>query len=136
MAEVATLRVEGLAELQRATSRLSRDFGKGIREALEAGGEPVRADASDLAFTSISGMRRSRIPWWRMRIGVTRSSVYVAPEQRGVKSGRANDRRRRPNLKTPMLERALWPAVDRNAHRIEASVREEINDLFRTWSRL
>lgn len=129
------IRVEGLTELQRATSRLSRDFGKGVREALEAAGEPVRVDASNLALTRISGMQRGRIPWHRMRVGVTRVSVYVAPEQRGVKSGRVSDRRRRPKLKTPMLEQALYPAVDRNRGNLQREVNSEITELFRVWSR-
>jgi hypothetical protein len=129
------LRVQGLRELQVATSRLSRDFGKGVREAFEAAGEPVRQDATSLAFANISGMRRGIIPWHRMRIGVTRVSVYVAPEQRGIKSGAFRDRRRRPGLKRPMLERAMWPAVDRNKDKIATEVNQEVTELFRVWSR-
>lgn len=132
----AVLRVEGLGELRRATSRLSRDFGRGIREALEAAGEPVRQDASNLALNRISGMQRGRVPWHRMRIGVTRSIVYVAPEQRGVKGGRVGDRRRRPRLKTPMLEKALYPAVEQNRDKIAGEVNAEVTALFRAWSRL
>lgn len=134
---MAVLVVEGLSELQRATSRLSRDFGKGIREALEAAGEPIRADASELAHTQISGMTRARIPWWRMRVGVTRSTVYIAPEQRGNKKRtRPTNRRQAEAFKGAMLGKAMNPAVDRNLGTIAAQVDQELNELFGRWARL
>jgi hypothetical protein len=131
------IRVEGLSELQRATSRLSREFGKGVREALEAAGEPIRSEASELAHSDISGMRRARLPWWRMRIGVTRSTVYVAPEQRGNKKRtRPTPRGQAESFKREMIGKAMNPAVDHHIGEFPSQVNAELDDLFKAWGRL
>jgi len=128
------IRVEGIADLQRSFFRLSRDLGSGVREALESAAEPVRSDASALARTQISGMARVRLPWWRMRTGVTRTSVYIAPEQRGVKGGRLNDRKRRPNLVSVMGPR-MEEALARNRNKVENAVLDELDELAARWGR-
>jgi hypothetical protein len=54
-----------------------------------------------------------------MRIGVTRTLVYVAPRQRGV---RGQGPKRRPNLADLMMSRAMEPALERHAGELEANV--------------
>jgi hypothetical protein len=128
------IRLDGAFELKRAFTRLSKDLGGGVKEALESAAEPIRSQASSNARGEISGMARSRIPWWRMRTGVTAHSVYIAPEQRGVKSGRINDRKRRPNLTTvmrPHMERALAD----NRGSVVSNVQRELSELVRIWGR-
>jgi hypothetical protein len=129
---IGAIAVRGMEDLQRAFRALSRDLGNGVREALEAAGDPVRSAAERLAVQEIS---RIGIPWSRMRVGVTRTSVYVAPVQRGVKS-RGRQRLRRPNLAPLLLERALDPALEQNRDRVEDEVLETLDDLFRMWERI
>ena len=105
---------------------------KDLRDAMKSAAEPVRRDAEQLA---VSNIRRIGIPWSRMRTGVTRHSVYVAPVERGVKS-RTIRRGRRPNLKPLLLERAMDPALDQNADKVEREVIDAMDDLFRRWERV
>ena len=130
------VRVDGAFELQRAFKQVSRGLGAGVKEALESAAEPVRSEGSTLIRSNVSGMARSRLPWWKLRTGVTAHAVYIAPEQRGVKSGRINDRRRRPGLRTrsdyiPSMEQAL----EKNRNKIVQSVQAEIGELIRIWGR-
>ena len=112
-----TVVVSGLAELSAAFQKAEREarlaFRAGLREAVE----PVRRDAEVSAQQSIRHMPASP-RWARMRTGQSRSVVYVAPRQRGVKTtGRAS--LRRPNLADLLMDRAMEPALERHTHEIE-----------------
>lgn len=50
-----------------------------------------------------------------MRVGVTRTLVYVAPKQRGARFGP----RKRPNLAGLLATRAMEPALDINRPLVE-----------------
>jgi hypothetical protein len=113
--------VKGLRELQFAFAHADRQTRLGLRTGLRHVAEPVQRDAEQLAASLISGMARSP-RWSRMRIGVTRRLVYVAPRQKGAR-GRGNPRGR-PNLADLMMERAMQPALERNEAYIERSVEE------------
>jgi hypothetical protein len=129
------IRVEGLAELRRAFQVASKAMEKDLRQALEAAGEPVRADASRFALERISGMRRSNVPWYAMRTGVYRGTVgYVAPVQRGDKSRRGSRKRR--NFAPLMLERAMVPALEQNQGRIIDEFEEALSDMAKAWARV
>jgi hypothetical protein len=130
-----TIRVEGLADLQRAFRLADKALGKGVREALEAAGDPVRFEAEQLASTNPSGMVRNQIAWEKMRVGITKSTVYVAPVERGVKS-KGREKRRRENLKTELLDRALDPALAHNVGRVEHEVIDTLEDLAKAWARV
>lgn len=127
--------VDGMADLQRALAIANRDVGSDVKAALESAADPVRFDAQKLALSEISGMARSRVPWHSMRVGVTRSLVYVAPVQRGVKS-RTDRRRRRPNLFDRLLGDAMEPALERNITRVERELNDALGDLVRRWERV
>jgi hypothetical protein len=115
---------QGLRELARAFAladkSLQREFSKGLREAAD----PIRVEAQALASSQISNIG---LPWSRMRIGVTRSSVYVAPVERGTRT-----RRKRPNLANRLLGEALLPALD---HNIEETI-ERVDDVLHTVGRV
>lgn len=130
------IRVEGLRELERAFRLYGRGMEKGLREALEAAAEPVRQDAQSLALAEIPriSLPSTTVPWHRMRVGVTRRTAYVAPEQRGDKSRRAG--RRRPNFATKLRSEAMEPALDRNIKNVEREIGEALDDLGRRWSRV
>lgn len=124
------VRIEGLRELERAFKLYGRGLEKGLREALEAAAEPVRFEAQTLATSQIPNIG---IPWSRMRVGVTRRTAYVAPQERGRSR---NTRRFRPNLKPLLLERAMQPALDHNVANVERELGDALDDLGRMWSRV
>lgn len=125
----ARFAMTGMAELLRATAMAENEVGKDVRAALQSAAEPVRSDAELLAKQAI---RPGRVPWSSMRTGITRTSVYVAPVQRGVKS-RTNPRRRRPAFKHYLLDEAMEPALEQNTDKIVREVEDAFDDLARRW---
>jgi hypothetical protein len=84
---------------------------KQLRVELARVGEPVRAQAEQLALgniTNIGGV------WSRMRLGVTRSYVYIAPRARS-RGGSP-----RPNLGPLLLNQAMWPAAKQHEPEVVA----------------
>ncbi len=123
------VRVEGLRELQRAFAVADKQISRDLRKSLRDAAEPVRSDAESRASSAIP---RIGLPWSRMRVGVTRHSVYVAPRERGVRRGS----RRRPNLAGLLLERAMEPALEANHPRVLAAVEDLLQDMGRHWERV
>lgn len=102
-------------------------LAKELRVALRAVAEPVRSDAERLAVASIPTVG---VPWSRMRIGVTRTSIYVAPRQRGRN---ANRLLRRPKFADLLLDRAMEPALAANEGRVVAAVEHVLGTVGRAW---
>lgn len=121
-----TLRVDGLADLQRAFALADRKLSQELRGELREAAEPVRVGAESLAAASIP---RIGIPWSRMRVGVTRTSAYVAPRQRGT---RLQSRKRR-NLAGLLLDRAMLPSLAANAPQVERKVDALLGEVGRAW---
>lgn len=126
---VAAIQVRNLRAMQRAfilaDKKLQRELILGLEDAVE----PIKTDAQDLAREKI---RRIGVPWSQMRIGVTRSLVYVAPKQRGRQS-RKNSLLRRPNLVELLLGRAMEPALMRNEARVEYRLGRVLDTVGRAW---
>lgn len=121
--------VDGLRELNRAFARADKQVKAEFRGTLRKAAEPVRQDAESLA---VAGIRNIGEPWSRMRVGVTRSLVYVAPRQRGRKTGAGA---RRPNLKGLLLERSLEPALENNIDGVTNDVEHMLNGVAGDWGR-
>jgi hypothetical protein len=68
--------------------------------------------------------------WSQMRVGVTRSLVYVAPKQR---RRRGNGR---PNLATRLRDDALDPALEQNIDEITGEVEHMLNGIAADWARV
>lgn len=111
--------VHGLADLQRAFAKADRDTRLGIRKTLRAVAEPVRATAEGLATQNISHIGPK---WGKMRTGVSRSLVYVAPRQRGTLTKQNKARYARPTLANKLMGEAMEPALRRHRHGIEGAV--------------
>jgi len=115
--------VYGLHDVQAAFADADKQLRLGIRGGLQQIAEPVRAGAEQLGMSTIRNMPRSP-RWSKMRIGVTRDLVYVAPRQRGSK-GRGYDPRRRgygyahPPFSDLLMLRAMEPALEHHAGEIE-----------------
>ena len=73
--------VTGLADLQRAFAQTERATRLGVKAELREIARPIQSSAE----TNAGGITRIGPKWPKMRIGVSRSLVYVAPRQRGVK---------------------------------------------------
>lgn len=133
MPAVDPIRVEGLRELNKAFRLASRELSKELRDSLRVAVEPVEIGAESLALTRI---RRIGPKWWDMRIGVTRTLVYVAPKQRGRFTKRNPRRYARPNLSGLLLEKAMEPALNANIANITARVDDMLQHVGRDWERV
>lgn len=120
------IRVEGLRELSRAFAVADKTLSRELRKRLREAADPVRVDAEGLASSRI---RKIGLTWSRMRVGVTRTSVYVAPRERGLR-GIAGPRMR-PNLAGLLMERAMIPSLEANI----AGVTEAVDDVLATVGR-
>ena len=120
-----TIVVDGIADLQRAFQLADRKVQKDLRDRLKGAAEPVRQDAERLVFAGIS---RIGFPWSRMRVGVTRYTVYVAPRERGARGST----RRRPKLANLMLPKMEQSLADNQAGVIR-EVDELLGDVGRVW---
>lgn len=119
-----SVRVHGLRELNRAFAKLSKDEARELKEELVRVGEPVRAAAERLAVADIRNLAEGD-RWGRMRLGVTSRLVYVAPRAR--RRGGSP----RKNLAPLLLERAMFPAVDQNEHRVRAGLKRMLDRVGR-----
>lgn len=128
MAEVT---VRGLRELEILLATEGPKAKRELNKRLRLVAEPIRADAESLAATTIT---RIGPKWSRMRVGVTRTLVYVAPRERGVK-GRGPDPRRRPKFADLMEQRAMDPALERNKAQIVRRVEDLFDGLAADWNR-
>ena len=123
--------VEGLRDLQRAFKLADVTVSKELRKTLRLVAAPVALDAERLAVDTIP---RIGFPWSRMRVGVTQSSVYIAPRERG-RASRNNRALRRPNLKGLLLDRAMEPALAQDTSLVVAGVEEMLASVGRQWER-
>ncbi len=125
--------VFGLRDVQAAFADADKQLRLGIRGSLRQIAEPVRQGAEELAMSTMRNMPRSP-RWSKMRIGISRDLVYVAPRQRGFK-GRGYDPRRRgygyahPPFSDLVMDRAMQPALDRHAGEIEHQFDELLRDV-------
>jgi hypothetical protein len=117
--------VKGLRELQAAFAHADKETNRLLRAGLREVAEPVRAEAEQLAVERIP---RVGPRWSRMRTGVTRKVVYVAPRERGLRT-RGDDPRRRPRFGTLLMDRAMEPALERHAPEIEAAVEHLLDEV-------
>lgn len=124
--------VRGLRELELTFQALGKEAKRALNAELRIVAEPIRSDAQTLAASSIP---RIGPKWSKMRVGVTRTLVYVAPRQRGVK-GSGTNARRRPKFADLLLDRAMDPALEKNKPRIEGAVEDLFERLANDWNRI
>lgn len=115
-----TVRVKGLAELNRSFKRVSKDLNRDMRGWLRDAAEPVRARAEELAQQRITNIGDR---WSQMRVGVTTRAVYVAPKRRGGRQGP----QRRPNLGPLLMNEAMTPALEEKHAEVVAGVEHALD---------
>lgn len=97
------VRIRGLRELQSSLKKVNKEVAKTVRDELKEAAEPVRQTAERFAGAEISHIGPS---WGQMRLGVTSSTVYIAPKSR--RRGGSP----RKNLAILLLEKAMFPALE------------------------
>lgn len=129
------VRVEGLDDLVRAFKVANVAVARDVRTAIEQAGEPIRQNAQSRVRSEISGMARSRLPWWSIRSGVERNTIgYIVPQQRGVKTlGR--QKYKRPNL-APLIAAQEQVALEANRNRVVAEFKQALSEVARAWGRV
>jgi len=126
-----TVRAEGFRELQRAFKLAGGELQTKLRGRLREIAEPVRDTAETLAVQEIT---RIGVPWSRMRVGFTTTSVYVAPRERGRLS-RRNPNLKRPNLAGLLLHDALEPSLERNQPQVIRGLEDLLGEIGSDWER-
>lgn len=121
-----TVDVQGLAEFQAAMRELEVGITKQLHEGLKHVSEPVAETSHDLADSNISGMkRRKEVDWSEFRIGQTPGMTYVAPQ---IHRGRT--KRKRPNLATLLVVKAMEPAAVEQHDRVELGLSLVLQEAF------
>lgn len=121
----------GLAELNRALARTDRGIRRDVRKELRSVAAPVQRTAQQLLREEPPvGIRNIGLDWSKMRVGITRDTVYVAPRKRGLKKGA----KKRPNLAPLMLER-MEQALDQHSDQIESHLLEAVERIEANFSR-
>jgi hypothetical protein len=123
--------VRGLRDLQAALAKADKETRLGVRAGLRQLAQPVQQGAEQLALANIS---RIGPRWSRMRIGVTRNLVYVAPRQKGTRGRGPAGRRRGQGFAQPpfsdiLMGRAMEPALAAHAGEIEARLEQLIDHI-------
>lgn len=130
------VRVEGLNDLVRAFRVANREVARDVRTAIEQAGEPIRQRASELVRTEISGMARSRLPWWTIRAGVERNTIgYIVPNERGRFTKRNPRRYRRPRIADRIAEQEQR-ALDQNTDRVYDEFTQALDEVAKAWARV
>lgn len=124
----SAIRIKGLKELNRAFTMADKETRSRLRESLKGVGEPVRVAAEGHALTEI----RNIGAWASMRVGIGRSIVYVAPKKRATRQ----PSRKRRNLGTLLMERAMIPALEQNQETAVRLADEMLDKLGRDWEQV
>jgi hypothetical protein len=120
--------VNGMEEIDRAFTLAGKEAVRELRANYRRIAAPVREGAQTLAQQNITRIGKK---WYRMRTGITRSSVYIAPREHGVHS--IHDPKRRPNFADLLLSKAMEPALAQHEDDVERNVRDlmdHLADLF------
>lgn len=124
-----TIALEGFKGLQAAFKLASVELISELKDTLFVVTEPVRADAVQLAGQEITKMTTE---WSQFRLGITPTSVYVAPVQRGTKAAS----RKRPKFAGLLLGRSMIPALEENQPHVIEGVDKMLGDIGRKWEQV
>jgi hypothetical protein len=128
VANRSRIQVEGLAGLQRAFGVFDKTLSRDLRGSLQKAAEPVAAESELLAT-----MQRVGLTWSKMRVGVTRHTVYVAPKARGRK--RKATERQFAGLHRQLMPEAMELALERNISEVEDNVDDVLRKASSAWER-
>jgi hypothetical protein len=124
MPKGVALSVEGYTDVMRAMKTMEKNVRLGYRKEIRQAAEPVRQTAESLAAVRIRGMGQGD-PWTRMRVGVTQTSVYVAPVKRGIRAGSRKRRNLAPLMQARVMEPALYAHQDEVFRHVDSLVQRE-----------
>lgn len=127
-----TLRVDGLADLQRAFKVADRRLHLELRKSLREVARPVELGAEVRAISSFS---RIGDRWWNMRTGISRHSVYVAPRERSRFTRQNPGRFARPKFAARLYQQAMLPSLRMNEARVMREMERLLAKVGRAWER-
>lgn len=110
--------IRGYTELRRTLGLYGKEIDKALRKDLRSLAKPVQQKAESLMRTNVRNIGSS---WWKAKVGVSKSLVYVAPVKKGVKKGEFK-RRSFADIAIPLYEEALEGQGDQIAAEITESV--------------
>jgi hypothetical protein len=115
----ATIKVEGLRGLQRASRAAGKETAREVTRALKDAAVPVQQTAQRLAATDA----RAGAKWSGMRIGATTKKVYVAP------SARRTGGSPRPNFAGRLMSRAMLPALEQKQDEVMRRMEKALDNI-------
>lgn len=126
--------LEGMGELKRAFRMADNKLHNEMVGRLKHAAEPVALKAESLSISEIRRMKTpsTTVAWWEMRVGVTQKFVYMTSARRGTK----NPKRKRPNLKDLLLDRAMYPAVEQHKDDVFAGVEDFLREIGKDWEKV
>lgn len=119
--------VQGFRELQRLFAKAGPEARKEVRSLEREVADPVKVSAQAFAVSRIPRITQE---WAGMRIGITRSLVYVAPRKRGTKV----ERRKRKKFARLLDTRSLTPAGEANQPLLEKRMDVLFSEFSSRWN--
>lgn len=113
-----TVSVRGYTELRRTLGLYGPEIDKALRKDLRSLAKPVQKQAESLMRTEV---RNIGSVWWKARVGVSKSLVYVVPARKGPKRG-PSKRLSFGQIAQPLYEEALDGHAEEIADGITKSV--------------
>lgn len=124
-----TVHVDGLRELERAFRQAGNGVAPAFRKQLKEVAAPVKLTAETYAATRIA---RNTPRWSRMRVGMSKSVLYMVPREKG-RRGRGDPKFRRSQFGQMLLDRAMIPAVQENRSLLEQGVERTLDHVDEIW---
>lgn len=124
-----TIYVKGFENVTRSYARVGKAASRNLNKRLKEAAEPVREAAQELGPSRVRNLDFGD-DWSRVRLGATKRVVYIAPVERGRNK---NPKRRRPNFKDLMLERAYEPALAMNRSEVVDRLGRIFDDIQEAW---
>lgn len=130
---IGEIRVDGLAEVLRAFSRVSKDLAQDLVHELEEAVDPVRKKAeAELVAPPTKGLRNlPKTPYYsRMKIAVSRrdASVYIVPWWRASRA------RKRPQF-ADVVQPRIQETVEQSRYEIETGIERFLDKLSGEFNR-
>jgi hypothetical protein len=124
-----TIYVNGYQNVVRSFARVSKSASRNLNKRLKEAAEPVRETAQEFGPSRIRNLHFGD-DWSRVRTGATQRVVYIAPVERGRNK---NPKKKRPNFKNLMLDRAYEPALDLNRTEVLDRLGGIFDDIQEAW---
>ena len=125
--EVALV-VENYTQLMKTLKYAPKDVRLGVRKEYRTIARPVKATAEGLALSEVRNIGPA---WSKFRIGITQSSVYVAPKEKGLRQ--RGHPRARDTFDELLAERVTLPTATKHRGQVERDFEQMLDRLVTKW---